>query len=116
MITGVHIGIVNSDIKEVNEFLRDKLGLPNYDAGGGFLIFDLPEVELAVESSSDSPFTLAFFCDDLEATVAELEGRGVTCAKPFREEAWGRVSEIQAPKGLAVLLYERKYSKGNPVG
>lgn len=116
MITGIHVAIVNPDVQEAYAFLRDKLGIPSYDAGGGFLIFQPSEVEMAAEPTGDAPFALSFFCDDLDATVAELEGRGVSCAKPFREEMWGRISEIQTPNDQAVMLYERRYSKGNAVG
>ena len=112
MITGVHVAIVNKDIQEAYEFLRDKLGLPHYDAGGGFLIFDPPEVELAVDASTEPPYEVSFFCDDLETTIEDLESRGVACAKPIRDETWGRLSEFQLPNGHAVMLYERKYAKG----
>ncbi len=116
MITGVHVEIVSKDIQEAYAFLRDKLGLPCFDAGGGFLIFDPPEVELAVAESGDAPYEPWFICDDIEATIEELEGRGVTCEKPIQEEMWGRVTKFNLPSGRSIGLYERKYSKTSPVG
>ena len=116
MITGVHVEIINKDIQEAHAFLRDKLGLPCYDAGGGFLIFTPSEIELAVGTSGDLPHQVSFICDDIESTMTELEGRGIACAKPIREESWGRLSEITLPNGTAIGLYERKYSEGNPIG
>jgi predicted enzyme related to lactoylglutathione lyase len=112
MITGVHIEIVNQDVEELYVFLRDKLGLPNYDAGGGFLIFEPSEIELSAGTTAEPPYQVSFICDDLDATIDELESRGVACAKPIREESWGRVTEFSLPNGRAVQLYERKYSKG----
>ncbi len=115
MITGVHIEVNNKDIQEAYAFLRDKLGLPSYDAGGGFLIFEPSRVEMAVGMEGDLPFSPSFICDDLDATMAELEGRGVACKTPVREEVWGRVTEFLMPNGRVVWLYEPKYSKGKPL-
>jgi hypothetical protein len=114
MITGVHVAVSQDAMQAA--FLRDKLGLPCYDAGGGFLIFEPPKAELAAEATGDQPYHLSFFCDDLEATIADLEGRGVACSKPIREEGWGRLTDISLPDGSTALLYQPKYSKGNPIG
>jgi len=47
MITGAHAIIFSKDADGVRSFLRDALGFPSVDAGGGWLIFALPPAELA---------------------------------------------------------------------
>lgn len=46
MIKGVHTMFYSSEVEELREFIRDKLGLPARDVGGGWLIFDFPEADM----------------------------------------------------------------------
>jgi catechol 2,3-dioxygenase-like lactoylglutathione lyase family enzyme len=46
MITGVHTIFYTSRAEEMRAFIRDKLGFPGVDVGGGWLIFDLPPAEM----------------------------------------------------------------------
>ena len=46
MITGVHTMFYTSEPEALRAFLRDKLGFPSTDVGGGWLIFDLPDAEM----------------------------------------------------------------------
>ena len=116
MITGMHILINTTDPEKTYALLRDKVGLPWYDAGGGFLIFEPPDLEVACHQSDNDSYDISFFCDDIEATMRELEGRGVVFASPIREETWGRVTEFALPDGRSVSLYEPKYSRARPIG
>jgi hypothetical protein len=43
MIKGIHGLFYSSEPEALRAFIRDKLGLPFTDAGGGWLIFDLRE-------------------------------------------------------------------------
>ncbi len=52
MIKGVHTMFYSSDPEATRAFLRDKLGFPYTDVGGGWLIFDLPEAPYYEKSSS----------------------------------------------------------------
>ena len=80
MIRGVHTMFYSSDPEGLRAFLRDKLGFSGHDVGEGWLIFDLPEADMGVHPSDDTgehgappgTHSLSFYCDDLEATVAEL--------------------------------------------
>ena len=47
MITGAHTIIYSTDADADRAFLRDVIGLPNVDVGGGWLIFGLPPAEVA---------------------------------------------------------------------
>ena len=116
MITGMHILINAKDAETIQAFLRDKVGLSSYNAGGGFMIFEAPALELACHESDQASYDISFFCDDIEATVSELAERGVAFASPIRDETWGRFTEFALPDGRSVTLYERKYSKERPIG
>jgi hypothetical protein len=48
MLTGAHSIIYSRNADADRAFLRDVLGLPNVDAGDGWLIFGLPPAEVAV--------------------------------------------------------------------
>jgi hypothetical protein len=95
--------------EEARAFLRDKLGLPSFDSGGGWLIFDLPAADLGCHPSDRPYHELSFSCDDIHATIAELSGRGVQFNGAVREEEWGHVTSFDLPGGGPVLLYQAKY-------
>jgi hypothetical protein len=108
MIQGMHILITGKEAQANQAFLRDKLGLSSFDAGGGFTIFTLPEVEVACHEGDQTLYDISFYCDDLPATIKELQAKGVECS-PVREEMWGSLTDVKLPDGRAVLLYQRKY-------
>ena len=90
MITGAHSIIYTSDPDGVRAFFRAVLELPSVDAGHGWLIFALPPAEVAAHPT-DEPggresahpadrggrHELYVMCDDIQATVDELQGKGV---------------------------------------
>ena len=110
MIKGVHALFYTTDAEAARAFIRDKLGLPYHDTGDGWLIFDAPEGDIGCHPSDQQFHKISFYCDDIEATVAELENRGVSCG-PIREEEWGRVTAFELPGGGPVELYQPKYTK-----
>ena len=109
MIIGAHTVIHCSAADEVREFLRDVLGLASVDAGGGWLIFALPPAEVAVHpAEGEARSELYLMCDDLDATMADLEARGVVCG-PVSEQRWGRLTSLTAPGGVQLGLYEPRH-------
>jgi hypothetical protein len=116
MITGVHALMYSDRAEQLRAFLRDVLDLPNVDVGHGWLIFALPPSELAVHPADpNSPrVELYLMCDDVDATIAELAGKGVECDAPTREERWGRVTAIHLPDGGRLGLYEPKHPRPQP--
>ena len=50
-------------------------------------------------------------CDDIEATVAELEAKGVELARPVSDEGWGLVTAIALPGGGELGLYEPRHPR-----
>ena len=110
MITGVHAVRFTQDADALRAFLRDVLDLPSVDAGGGWSIFGLPPAELAAHPSDESGGTeLYLMCDEIHATVAELEAKGVELARPVSDEGWGLVTAINLPGGGELGLYEPRH-------
>lgn len=93
MIRGAHVILYSADADADRAFLQDLLGLGQVDAGGGWLILQLPPAEVAVHpAESSGAVELYLVCDDVDATVAELDARGVSVTENARA-AWGdRVS------------------------
>jgi uncharacterized glyoxalase superfamily protein PhnB len=109
MIKGMHGLLYTPKAEEARDFLKDKLGFASVDAGDGWLIFDVPKAEVAVHPANDTHHEISFWCDDIEATVKELKGRGVTFQTPIEEQPWGRITTMEVPGGATVLLYEPKH-------
>ena len=120
MIRGVHTMFYSSDAAGLRAFLRDKLGMPAVDIGQGWLIFPLPEADMGVhpndphdaESPSSGTPDISFYCDDVHATVAELEARGVEFCHPVENHGYGLVTHFKAPGGFELQLYQPLYGKG----
>jgi catechol 2,3-dioxygenase-like lactoylglutathione lyase family enzyme len=117
MIRGVHTMFYTSEPEALRAFLRDKLGLPCTDVGGGWLIFDLPEADMGChpadtkEGAASGTHNISFYCDDLEKTVAELRGRGVEFTEPISDQGYGLVTHFKVPGGFTVQLYQPRYTK-----
>jgi hypothetical protein len=110
VITGTHAVMFTRDAEGMRAFLRDVLDLPSVDAGGGWLIFALPPAELAAHpSDGDTSVELYLMCDDIEATVAELEAKGVELIRPVSDEGWGLVTALRVPAGGQLGLYEPRH-------
>ncbi len=111
MIQGVHALFYTTEPEAARAFLRDKLGLPYVDASGdGWLIFGLAEGDVGCHPSDRAFHGVSFFCDDLDATMAEASKRGVAFS-PIIEEEWGRVTTFELPGGGPVQIYQPEYDR-----
>jgi catechol 2,3-dioxygenase-like lactoylglutathione lyase family enzyme len=110
VITGSHVIVFSSDPDADRTFFADVLGRPHVDAGGGWLIFQLPPAELSVHPS-DGPngAELYFMCDDLTATMTDLQAKGVEFTEDVSEERWGRLTRFRLPGGGEVGIYEPRH-------
>ena len=110
MITGAHVIIYSTDAEADRTFIRDVLGYRHVDSGGGWLIFALPPAEVAVHPT-DGPSTheMYLMCDDVHATVADLEAKGVQLSGFVSDEGWGLLTGIRLPGGGELGLYEPRH-------
>ena len=107
MITGIHAIVFSPDADKVRAFFSDELGLPSVDVGGGWRIFALPPAELAIHpADGGGRHELYLMCDDLNATLAELQAKGVIVAREVSDERWGRQAAIRLPDGSELPIYE----------
>jgi catechol 2,3-dioxygenase-like lactoylglutathione lyase family enzyme len=115
VITGAHAIIFTNDADGVRAFLGDVLGLSSVDAGGGWPIFGLPPAELAVHSTDGEPRDeLYLMADDLYATVAELQAKGVKFTRPIKDAGWGLLTALELPDGRELAIYEPRHPR--PLG
>ena len=112
MINGAHVILYSSDAEADRAFFADVLGMPHVDAGGGWLIFQLPPAEVAVHPADGPPaHELFLMCDDLDETMRDLRGKGVELPAEVSEERWGRLTRLRLPGGSDVGLYEPRHPR-----
>lgn len=110
MINGVHVLMHTKRAEAIRAFFRDVLGFRSVDAGEGWLIFALPPAELGIHPSDDgASHELWLMCDDVRATVRELEGKGVEIVRPVEDQGFGLVTAIRLPDGESIGLYEPRH-------
>jgi catechol 2,3-dioxygenase-like lactoylglutathione lyase family enzyme len=111
MFNGSHVIIYSQDAEADRAFLRDAIGLPNVDTGGGWLIFKLPPAEIAVHPTDGPPtHELYFMCDDLAGTLDKLKAAGATVSSSPSDQRWGVVAEIALPSGARIGVYQPRHS------
>ena len=110
VIIGAHLILYSSDADADRAFLAELLGTPSVDAGGGWTILQLPPGEVAVHpAESSGAAELYLVCDDVVATAADLERRGIGVDGGISEERWGRRTAIRLPGGGRLGLYEARH-------
>lgn len=119
MITGVHLVLYSKDPVADRTFFQDVLNLRFVDAGGGWLIFQLPPAELGIHPGSgdfvqmhaDHPLlgaVLYLMCDDLPSTMRSLQAMNVACSSVL-EAGWGVTTTVNLPSGGSIGLYQPKH-------
>jgi catechol 2,3-dioxygenase-like lactoylglutathione lyase family enzyme len=107
VIIGSHVIVFSRDPEADRAFFADVLDHPHVDAGGGWLIFKLPPAEVAVHPSEGlTGHELYFMCDDLEATMSDLQAKGVEFVHGITEERWGRLARFRLPGGGELGMYQ----------
>jgi hypothetical protein len=54
-------------------------------------------------------------CDDIHATLAELQGKGVEVIRDVSDQGWGLLAAIRLPDGEEFPVYEPRHpSLGQP--
>ncbi len=115
MINGLHAIVFSPQAEKVRAFLGDVLGLASVDAGGGWLIFAAPPAELAVHPTDGAGHhELYLMCDDIDATLAELRGKGVDVATGVSDQGWGLLAAIRLPDGTELPIYQPRHPLPRP--
>ena len=110
MIHGAHVIISSKDAEADRAFFRDVLKYESVDAGHGWLIFALPPSEVAVHPSNQNDVhELFLMCDDVQALIAEMKKRNVTCS-PVEEQRWGSITRLSLPGGGTLGVYQPKHA------
>jgi catechol 2,3-dioxygenase-like lactoylglutathione lyase family enzyme len=113
MITGAHSIIYAADAERTRAFIRDVLGFPNVDAGDGWLIFKLPPGELGIhpiEPAESGRYELYLMCDDIQATVKDLQSKGVDFEGDITNAGFGLLTTIKVPGGGKLALYQPRHA------
>jgi catechol 2,3-dioxygenase-like lactoylglutathione lyase family enzyme len=122
MITSIHTLVYSDDAVATRAFLRDILGWPHVedtDSEPGWLIFATGPSEMGVhpthsewegkEYNSPRHHEISLMCDDIEATRAELEAKGVTFSSPISDQGFGQVTMMDVPGADPIMLYQPKH-------
>ena len=111
VITGAHAILYSTDPDADRDFLKDVLGLPNVDVGGGWLIFGLPPSEIAVHPAEEgAKQELYFLVDDVAAFIAAMKKQKLRTS-PVHEERWGSLTELTLPGGGKIGVYQPKHAR-----
>lgn len=129
MITSVHTLIYSDDAAATRAFLRDVVGWPYVEdmpeGGEGWLIFRSGQSEVGVHptsaSGADEPswsttrhHELCLMCDDLTATMAELQARGATFSGDVKDQGFGLTVLLEVPGADPIVLYEPRHAVAYP--
>jgi catechol 2,3-dioxygenase-like lactoylglutathione lyase family enzyme len=120
MILACHTLVYSDDADATRAFFRDVLGFPNVDAGTGdhnWLIFGTGPSELGVHptgplrdgSTTPRHHAISFVVDDLDATMAELRGRGAEFSSGPEDHGYGIVAMVTVPGADDVQLYQPRH-------
>lgn len=114
MISGAHAILYSTNPEADRAFFKDVLGLPHADAGHGWLIFGLPPSEIAVHPASENGrHEMYLLCENVDAFIADMNGRGVTCS-PVHRERWGMITHLTLPGGGTIGVYQPLHPRPDP--
>src|ERR1700730_7112785 len=109
MINGAHLVIYTKDPEADRAFFRDVLKFSSVDAGHGWLIFAMPQLEAAFhDSEKNDQHELFLMCDDIEATLKDLRSKKVKVGD-VTEQRWGRLATFSLAGGGKIGIYEPKH-------
>jgi hypothetical protein len=109
MITGAHVVLYTPEPDAVRAVLGDGFGFRSVDAGEGWLIFALPPAELGVHPADKPSHELTLMCDDLAATMADLQAKGMEFKGEPQQAGWGSTATMILPGGTELMLYQPRH-------
>lgn len=112
-LSSVYYGV--ADMDRALAFYRDTLGLKiKFQDGDKWTQFDVAGQALAIatpapqQAAPGQGATVVLECDDLDATRAELIGRGITINETVDMGGHGRFFTLRDPDGNLVQMFARK--------
>jgi predicted enzyme related to lactoylglutathione lyase len=114
-ITGAHVLIYTSEPVALRAVFGDVFGWGHVDAGDGWLIFSLPPAEVGVHPADGPPVDggarheLTLMCDDIVATVEELQSKGVEVRGEPQDRGWGITATLVLPGAVDMMLYQPRH-------
>jgi catechol 2,3-dioxygenase-like lactoylglutathione lyase family enzyme len=121
VITAVHLLIYSDDPVATRAFFRDVLEWPfvEEEVAPGWLIFKSGPSELGVHPTHqvyeartyDFPrhHSISLMCDDIQATMAELAGKGAEFTGTIQDEEFGRTVMLKVPGADDIMVYEPRH-------
>ncbi len=126
MIKAVHTLIYSDDPGATRAFLRDVLRWPSVedpDSEPDWPIFKTGPSEMGVHPTSGTwegqPYSqpkhhsISLMCDDIEATKAELEGRGAEFTSGVEDFGFGLGAMLKLPGADDILLYQPSHPEAH---
>jgi hypothetical protein len=111
VINGAHVILYSKNAEADRAVLRDVLGLPHVDVGGGWLIFGLPPSEIAVHpSDDDESHELYLMCADIKEFVADAAKHGLECSEVM-DRGWGVLTQLTLPSGSTIGVYQPRHAR-----
>jgi hypothetical protein len=115
MIIGAHSIIYSQRAEADRTFLKDVLGFPSVDVGGGWLIFGLPPAEVAVHPAEENDVhELYLMCDDIKAFMEDMKSRNILCG-PVHDQGWGVLTHVVLPGGGKLGVYQPRHARPKPM-
>ncbi|MCW3041642.1 MAG: hypothetical protein JWM31_3547 [Solirubrobacterales bacterium] len=113
MITGISaVWLPVTDMDRAVAFYTETLGLKLKEQNEDWSDLEYDGVRVGLNGSpqespaGDGGALIAFAAgDDIEGTVEELKGRGVTFSGEVSEHPWGRIAPFKDPDGNDLQLY-----------
>jgi hypothetical protein len=116
MINGAHVLLYSTNADADRALLKDILGLPHVDVGGGWLILGLPPAEIAVHpGEKNDQHEMYLMCENVEVFIERLRAKGIECAA-VADQRWGRVTSFQLPGGGKLNAYEPRHARPPVMG
>jgi hypothetical protein len=119
VIFGAHCLIYSPqpDVEAIRVWLRDVAGLPTENSMPDWPLYGLGAAELAVHPSEGEPRAEIYLvCDEIMATVADLQSRGAELSRPLADAPWGVVAWFRLPGGGELPVYEPRHKTALGLG
>jgi predicted enzyme related to lactoylglutathione lyase len=128
VISAIHLLIYSDDAEATRSFLRDVIGWTFVEEPDvpGWLIFKsgpsevgahpTHQVHEGVTYASPRHHSILLMCDDLVATMADLQSRGAEFTGPVDERDFGNTVMLKVPGADDIMLYEPRHPTAYDLG